>query len=251
MRRSTAFVLGILGLLLLSGCFKADMDLEVTEDDLVSGTMLIALDEELAAMADEGDDVLPDPDDLPEGARVEEYAEDGMVGQRVTFSDVPLAEFDAQLQEDVEEGSAWSLTRDGDQFVFDASFSADEMAADADDSPTGENAEFEKQMQAMMEQMLSTAEFRVAITFPGEVEETNGELEGTTVTWDLDITKGADMHAVAAADSGGALEDLSAAAGGGDGGFPTVPVIVGAVALLGAAAAGWLLLRRRRGAPTG
>ena len=50
-----------------------------------------------------------------------------------------------------------------------------------------------------------TAELRIAITFPGEVLETNGQVEGTTVTWEPVFGERNVLSAVASA-SGDACE---------------------------------------------
>lgn len=240
MRRTLTVGLGGLLLVMLTGCFKVDMALTVTEDDTVDGTMIVAIEESLADVADESEDEGFMAGDLPEGAVVEEYAEDGFVGEKATFSAVPLSEFVEFSETDEAEGDDFSLTRDGDDFVFDASFDTDEMMGDTGASPeSATDDEFSQGIEEMVNRALAEAEFVVAITFPGEIRETNGEVEGTTVTWDLDITEESQMHAVAAAESGGVL---------GGSGFPVLPVAIGGVLLLGLlGVGGWLLSRRRAG----
>ena len=79
--------------LLLAGCFKVNMDLEVSADDMVSGTAVIAVDESLLELSGQSvDDLFAEMDlsDLPEGSTAEPYEEDGFVGQRITIEAVPL-----------------------------------------------------------------------------------------------------------------------------------------------------------------
>ena len=79
--------------LLLAGCFKVNMDLEVAADNTVSGTAIIAVDESLLELTGQNvgsalrghGPVGPAP-----GSTVEAYEEDGFVGQEITFADMPL-----------------------------------------------------------------------------------------------------------------------------------------------------------------
>lgn len=235
MRATLSLAATALLLTTLTGCFKVDMDLDVHADDTVDGTIIAALDAQLAAMAeeDESESLL---DDLPEGAEVEEYDEDGLVGEKVTFTDVPLEEF-ADLSSGGEPDSdPFTLTRDGDEFVFEGTVDAQEMAGGdmAGDAPADD--EFAQGMTEMMERAFADAEFRVSITFPGEIRETNGDVDGTTVTWDLDLTEDSRMHAVAA-DSSGLL------------GVGLIPLAIGGAVLLALlGGAGWWWARRRAAA---
>ena len=69
--------------LLLAGCFKVNMDLEVAADNTVSGTAVIAVEESLLELSGQNvDDLFADMDlsDLPAGSTSERYEEDGFVG---------------------------------------------------------------------------------------------------------------------------------------------------------------------------
>jgi hypothetical protein len=77
------------------------------------------------------------------------------------------------------------------------------------------------------------AELRVAMTFPGDVSESNGEIDGSTVVWEPEIGEKNDMTAVAKESSGLSLGLVAAIAGG-------------AVLLLLVVAGSVLLARRRR-----
>ena len=86
--------LGALALfaLLSAAYFRAEFDINVEEDGSGSITMVIALSEEtLDALEGFGeDDASADPfsiqtEDLPAGARVEEYERDGFRGSQVTI----------------------------------------------------------------------------------------------------------------------------------------------------------------------
>ena len=221
MRRTSGLVATVIALFALSGCFKLDMDLTVNSDDTIDGVVVFAVNEELAAMADEE----PDEDselteeDVPEGATIEEYDEDGFVGQKVTFDGATIAELNESFSSEGDTGgpSGWSLTHEGDEYRFTGDMDMTEMASSGED---------ELDMSAFMQ----GAELQIAMTFPGEVTESNGEVDGNTVVWEPEIGEKNEMTAVAQ-----------------EGGFPVVLVAVialGALALLVAAALLWARSRR-------
>jgi hypothetical protein len=62
--------------LLLAGCFKVDMDLEVAADNTVSGSAIIAVEDSLLELTGQDVDQLfadMDLSDLPPGSTAEEY----------------------------------------------------------------------------------------------------------------------------------------------------------------------------------
>ncbi|MDT0203817.1 LppM family (lipo)protein [Nocardioides sp. AE5] len=299
MLRRTLSAIVALGLmiLVLSGCFKADYQLSISPDDKVSGTMIVAMNKEaiqaMASFESQGeapedldpraawDALMADEDgtedDLPPGATKEPYEEGDFLGDKITFADVPLAEFSAYMSEDSDD--EFSLERVDDTYVFRGS-------ADMSDV-TGEDEAAEDELfgEAEMQQfyaMYGTPTFKIAITFPGTVIEHNGELDGTTVTWTADMTSSEvnEFSAVAQA-SGGSSGSGDGASGGGatdgatdgaagdgateggtgdadedseasgdsdDGGFPVLAVVIGlgvlVVALIGAIVT--LLMRAKR-----
>ncbi|HEX4941469.1 MAG TPA: hypothetical protein VFW51_02965, partial [Actinomycetota bacterium] len=82
--------------MLLAGCFKVNMDLDVAADNTVSGTAVVAVEESLLELSGQNVDQLfadMDLSDLPDGSASEPYAEDGFVGRQITFEEVPLSEF--------------------------------------------------------------------------------------------------------------------------------------------------------------
>ena len=220
MRRTLALAASVLALLSLSGCFKLDMDFTVNSDDTLDGTVILAVNEELADMAEEDSDLTAE--DLPEGATIEDYDEDGFVGQKVTLDGVSMEELNESFSSEGDTGGPgeWSLTHEGDEYRFTGDMDLTEMATTEEDGID---------MGAFMQ----GAELRVALTFPGEITETNGEVEGNTVTWEPEIGEKNDMTAVAQEGSGLSAGLVAAVAGG-------------AVVLLLVVAASVLLARRRR-----
>lgn len=220
--RRTSVAVTVLGLLLLSGCFKVDADFTVNSDETVDGTMIVAVEQDfLDAMGElggEDSEDLVNPEDLPEGAEVEEYDEGGYVGQKVTFEGVTLDEMMAGMDGGDAAADEWALTHEGDEFVFEGTF---DMTSEGDD---------EIDMSAMLE----GAEISVSMTFPGEVTESNGEVDGNTVTWEPEIGEVNEMRAVAADEAG----------------FPVAAVVGGVIGAAMLAALAFFLLRgRRSGSP--
>lgn len=156
--------------LLLSGCFKFTMDLEVSNDDKISGTAVVALSKELAGFAEEstGDDAT-DVFAEREGVTASEFDDGDFVGQQYEFVGVPIEELDFQ-----DDAGGLAITRDGDFLKVAGDLNFEDNSADAGGDDFGFGQAF-----------FDSADLRVSIKFPGEVRETNGELdEGTnTITW--------------------------------------------------------------------
>lgn len=244
-RLRNATALAGLALVTLTGCFKMDYDLNV-EGDKVSGTMIVATDKDFAeseGVEVEGDSFNFDEKKLVEaGAKVEvEPYDDGrFVGEKATFSDVPIDKISLAFENtaptgDVESSAGaeeFSITRDGDEYTFTARADVAESMSDGE-TTDADSAMFDK----MFESMLDTAEANISITLPGEVTDTNGTLDGNTVTWEVDVLEPIDFYAVS---------DVSGAA---DGGVNLVGVLgaVILVALIGAV--GFFGFRRWRERP--
>ena len=219
MRRTLIVAATFTALVSLSGCFKLDMDMTVNSDDTLDGVVILALDKDLADMAEEDSELTED--DLPEGATIEEYDEDGFVGQKVTLDDVSMTDLNEAFSSEGDTGGPgeWSLTHEGDEYRFTGDMDLTEMAADE---------ESDIDMGAFM----AGAELRVAFTFPGEVTDTNGEVDGNTVVWEPEIGEKNDMTAVA--EEGSGLSTL------------VIALVAGGAALLLAAVALALWARGRR-----
>jgi hypothetical protein len=176
--------------LLLSACLKLDMDLEVSSDDTVSGTVIFGVQKELLDLTGGSiDDIIGTDSPLPEGIEgvtVEDYEDDEFAGQQFTFDAVPLAEFN--MGESEEE---LRIERQGDTFVVSG-------VLDLSTGVTGTTGGLDP------EQFLQGAQLRVRITFPGEVTSSNGQVDGNTVTWEPEVGERLELQATASAiDSGG------------------------------------------------
>ena len=174
--------------LLLTGCFKVNMDVEVSPENTVSGTAVIAVDESLLELSGQSAEQLfkdMDLSDLPAGATTDRYQEDGFIGQQVTFDDVPLPEFTGSntLSGSGSEDQL-NIVRQGDEFHVTGAFDMSGPEFTGTDVP---------------EQFLENFEFKISITFPGEVKSATGEIDGRTVSWQPRFGENTRVEAVASA----------------------------------------------------
>lgn len=174
--------------LLLAGCFKVNMDVEVSPENTVSGSAVIAVDESLLELSGQSADQLfedMDLSELPPGATSAPYQEDGFIGQEITFEEMTLADFTADnALSGSQGGEDLNIVRQGDEFLVTGAFdmSGDEFSGGQ-----------------IPQQFLDTFEFRISITFPGEVKSATGEIDGNTVTWEPKIGQNTQVQAVASA----------------------------------------------------
>ena len=165
--------------LLLTGCFRVNFDLEVSPENTVAGTAVIAVDQDLLELSGQSVDQFfseADLSDLPANASIDDYEDDGFVGKQVTFDDVPLDEFQQNetLSGAGASGESLSIVREGDEFVVDGGF---DMSG----------PEFTG--QEVPQQFLDNFEFRITMTFPGPVTSSTGEIDGNSVTWKAALTQ--------------------------------------------------------------
>ena len=174
--------------LLLAGCFKVNMDLEVAADNTISGTAVIAVDESLLQLTGQDVDQLfadMDLSDLPPGSTTETYREDGFVGQEITFAEMPLDEFaGSDALSGTGTGEELNIVRQGDEFHVSGGFDMSGQEFTGTDIP---------------QQFMDSFEFRISITFPGEVKSATGDIDGNTVTWEPTFGENTRVEAVASA----------------------------------------------------
>lgn len=206
--------LAVVGALLLSGCMRSEVDISLHEDDTMSGTMTVEVLPGSGQYTGETDQEFLDEAtrNLPVFARGDtEFYESGeYVGKRVRFTEVPIASAGTALPL-----TTLEIVRDGDEFRVDGTFDLSNGAEDGIDR-------------------LEPGDLSLRITFPGDVTDHTGTLEGRTVTWDLTQIP-VEIHAV-----GGAVAP--------DGGPSRVAI--GAIIAVGLGGVlsvlAWLALRRGR-----
>lgn len=156
----TRFVglLVLFGVLLcsLSGCLRVHAALAVSPDDTVSGKIVIAALP--ANQEDDGPD-LKIPPELSDRVRAEPYAQDGYVGQTLTFSDLRFVDV-TLLVESISTVKQYRLTfrRSGDLVTLAGSIDLTQLPPDR-------------------------ADVQIKVAFPGKVTRANGDEDGGTVSW--------------------------------------------------------------------
>jgi MYXO-CTERM domain-containing protein len=168
-RRITAAV--VLALL-CTGCIKVDAALRLHTDDTVDGSMTYAVSKDLLTLtgssADDLFNQVASGAALPPGVayRTTDYSDDTFVGKTLTFSGVNVAEF----QQGNIGGQTLSIQRVGDTFQVSG-------VVDLTKTTTGH-------LQPGAEQLAKDMQLRLAITFPGRVQQhTDGVVLGNTITW--------------------------------------------------------------------
>lgn len=216
-----AAAIGVIALL-LSACLKLDVELQVSADNTVSGAIIFGIDKQLlelsgSSIEDVLDTTAPIPEDV-EGVTTEPFEDDRFAGQRFTFEGVPLEEFST---------GDLVIARDGDVFTVNGALDLSSGLSGAT-GLTGLTGPF-----GDPEELFRDAEMRVRVTFPGEVTEANGEVDGNTVTWIPVVGERLEIQATASAvDSGG-------------GSTLTLLLIIGAVVIAAVIAIGIMMSRRR------
>lgn len=172
-RRALGAAALIASALLLSACVKMDVDLTLNSDDTATGTILLAVSDQAAEAAGMTAAELfaeVDSEELREGTtEVQDYAEDGFTGKRYVFEGSALNELSDETMQ---------ISRVGDEFVVDGSLplTAKELGM------TGEELS-----NPAVKPLLDTFDVNITITFPGAVSESNGTIDGNTVTWSAQV----------------------------------------------------------------
>jgi hypothetical protein len=150
-------LLAMLAMATLSGCIRVRAALAVSQDDLVSGDVIIA-----ALPTKEGDPgptlkILPE---LADKVHVEKYAEDGYVGQKLTISGLRFSDLTV-LAESITESKQYrlSLRRSGDLVSLAGSIDLTQIS------------------------LQDKADVQLRIAFPGTINRTNGLNDSGTITW--------------------------------------------------------------------
>ncbi|MBK5237949.1 MAG: hypothetical protein JJE28_02420 [Actinomycetales bacterium] len=172
-RKPLALVaLAIATTLALTGCIKFDVALTVSDKDTVSGQATVAISKQLAAMGIPDSSSNSSTDQLfaeGEGVTSEPFDDGAFVGSTYKFDSVPLVNFSSGGSD----SGQISIVREGENLITSGSLDMGSASSD-------ESNPFAK---SMMSGMASTADMSISITYPGEILETNGVIDGQTVTW--------------------------------------------------------------------
>lgn len=152
-RRAAALALMVGVLMSLAGCAKASVALTIHQDDTVTEVARVAVSTALLTSAGTDIDTVVDqalPKDWPVASR-ERYVDGDYTGVQLTSKPVPLSL--------VAIGTA-HVQHTNHLYVMDGVLDTTNASASG-----------------------QTASFTLSITFPGDVQQTNGQRSGRTVTW--------------------------------------------------------------------
>ena len=159
----------------LVGCVRAEVDLTVTEERTVEGTILLAWHTDFLERierdpAEAQQEILDDlTDDAPDGMACQPFEDAEAIGVTCTLDGVHL--------EDVNQVEAFdqrlTLVEAGDDVVLSAVIDLDEVPVD------------------------ETMEAIVRVTFPGRVIDASGPIDGQTVTWEPELGQRTELKATA------------------------------------------------------
>src|SRR6266545_2062411 len=211
--RARSVLLAAALLLALSGCMKVDADLKVNSDETVSGSMLMAIDKNLATQFGQSPDAFREQieksikQSAQEGVDCKPYDEGDYIGSTCTLDKVPFSEMGGS-------NGGLSFEKSGDQFVVTGGLG--ETGVTLPPATTGK------------------PEIKFKITMPGKIVEHDdgAEVNGRSVTY-TDAAKLAQIRIVS--ESGG--------------GFPAWLIILLVVLLLGAAGAVAFVVLKARNKP--
>jgi hypothetical protein len=181
----------------LSGCFSLRMDLHLRSDNTVDGSIVLAFDEQAVQQAggerDLIDALLDDKaTQLAEPSRgdveVREYRDGQRVGVEYGLSAVPISDFNTGVAGAEGAIREFSIQRVDDTFVVDGKVRVGAVLGVTRSVPTT--------------QALTGADLSISLTFPGVVHESNGTVNGNTVTWSPPVGDAFVVHAVGDADDG-------------------------------------------------
>lgn len=222
----------------LSGCIKLDADLRVQADDTIDGTFTVGISKDLARFLPGGiESLIAGADGEQDVAGAEDvtttpYEDDKFIGQTVTFTGAPLDEAGSGLG--TGDSGDLLIERDGDRFILEGTL---DFTGDVGDLPIPQD------QVPDLSQIFDEAEVRIRVTFPGEVIEANGDVDGCSVTWTPTFGDTVDLRATASATNG------SCDSGGGFRWWSWLLIGFGGLVLIGAIVAIVLAVRaeRRRG----
>jgi phosphatidylinositol mannoside-binding LppM-like protein len=155
-RLTTVALLAVLVVLSLSGCVRIHAALAVSQDDLVSGDVIIAA---LTSRQGDAGPPLTIVPELADKVRTERYVQDGYVGQKLTFTDMRFADM-TLLVETITTGKQYRLSfrRSGDLVSMNGSMDLTQLPPEQ-------------------------ADVQIRMAFPGAINRTNGLNEEGTVIW--------------------------------------------------------------------
>jgi len=169
-------IIALLSTVMLTGCVKLDLALEVNTDSTISGSMIFAVSDSLADLGADASSGLPTADSLvdsqADGVTVTPYKKDGYTGSTYTFDRVPFSAFK----------SDGSTTND---IKVERTDSQIKLTGALDFSYGDLTDELDPFSNLLAQSISSSADLKISIKFPVKVLSSTGTIseDGKTVTW--------------------------------------------------------------------
>ncbi|WP_344103091.1 LppM family (lipo)protein [Myceligenerans crystallogenes] len=185
-RRPLAAAIAATLAIVLSGCVRLGVELELRPDDVARPSVVVAVEDGVLEATGQaaGDfiDQLVGKNDPADGARdIETYAQDGYTGERYVYEVQDIDRVGKAV------GQLVNVVREGDEYVVSGVLDLSEKALGL-------------RGQGSLDDLSVT----VDITFPGPVTESNGAISGRKVHWEPPLGGDYEIHAR------GSAVDLSA-----------------------------------------
>ena len=186
MKRLRLIVAISLTSLLLSGCVKMDLALEINSDKTVSGTLIYAISDslsELGATREESDPTTDLFDTTAKGVTISEYKQDGYTGTKIVLDRVPIEAFNKEGGET----GGFQIIREENKITLKGEL--DLSSADADQSEESDWG------AALAKSLFATADLDISVKFPVKVLSTTGTIseDGRTVSWKPQLGEKVDL----------------------------------------------------------
>ena len=168
---------------MLTGCIRLGIDLQVNQNKTMSGTMIFALSDSIAALG--GDSSTLSQGDLidpkTKGVTVRPYKRDGYTGEEYDLKDVPIAAFNPGGKND-----SFTITETSKKITVNGYM---------DFSDTSGGGAIGSQLASTM---MSSADIHISIKFPYDVTSSTGVISSDkkTVTWRPKIGEKTQLQAV-------------------------------------------------------
>lgn len=162
--------------ILLTGCVKFDLSLEINKDSTISGSMIYAISDSLAEFG--SDLATDDPTDslvdltVP-GVTTSDYKEGGFTGTIVKLDRVPLSAFNQPGNET----GGFKVIKSGNQISLEGELDLSSAGpGDESGSDWGD---------ALAKSLFASADLNIRVKFPVKVLTSTGVIseDGRTVTW--------------------------------------------------------------------
>jgi hypothetical protein len=195
MRRNRVLI-GIASLVtLLSGCIKLDMDIKIKSDEKIDGSAVVAFSDQILSLTGQTKkdfikELMKDNSSVPKGAKSEVYDKDGYIGQKITFKDLPAADF-GKVVNSASSGPAADTSDDLKLVKEKGTWKFTGTMDLAGGTTTGTS-------DTLPKALTNAFKVKIRVTFPGDIIKTDksAKVKGRTVTWEPKSGTKAEMLAI-------------------------------------------------------